>query len=111
GDRSTTRATRKGLSPLARALFILAGLLIALVIVSVIFLPAILRSIEKRGSTTLPQSSETASPSLAETIKSAVAKNITDELQDELSRKKKAAVTPPSTASTVQEKSIAVLPF
>ena len=48
---------------------------------------------------------------MADTIKSAVAKQITDELQGELSRKKKAAVQPPPTGSAIPEKSIAVLPF
>src|SRR5881227_810496 len=67
--RSTTTATRKGLSPLARAIFILAGLLIALAIVSVIFAPAITRTLEKPGLTTSPQPSATASSSLADTIK------------------------------------------
>jgi TolB-like protein/tetratricopeptide (TPR) repeat protein len=113
--RSTTTAARKGLSPLARAIFIIAGLLIALTfvlaIVSVIFAPAIMRTLDKRGLATLPQPSATASPSLADTIKSAVAKKITDELRDELSRKKNAAVEPSTTGSAVPEKSIAVLPF
>ena len=40
--------TRKGLSPLARAIFIVSVLLIALAIVSVIFAPAIMRTLEKR---------------------------------------------------------------
>ena len=48
---------------------------------------------------------------MAETIQSAVAKQITDELQGELSRKKKAAVEPAPTGSAIPEKSIAVLPF
>ena len=109
--RSTTAATRKGLSPLARAIFILAGLLIALAIVSVIFAPAIMRTLDKHGLATLPQPSATASPSLADTIKSAVAKKITDELKDELSGKRNAAVEPPPTGSAIPEKSIAVLPF
>jgi TolB-like protein/Tfp pilus assembly protein PilF len=109
--RSTTTATRKGLSPLARAIFILAGLLIALAIVSVIFAPAIMRTLDKRGLAALPQPSATASPSLADTIKSAVAKKITDELQDEISGKKDASVEPPPTGSAIPEKSIAVLPF
>src|SRR6266513_2269343 len=47
----------------------------------------------------------------ADTIKSAVAKQITDELQGELSRKKNAAVQPPPNESAIPEKSIAVLPF
>src|SRR5881296_3933569 len=109
--RSTTTATRKGLSPLARAIFVLAGLLIALAIASVIFAPAIMRTLDKRGVATLPQPSATASPSLADTIKSAVAKKITDELKDELSGKRNAAVEPPPTGSAIPEKSIAVLPF
>src|SRR5256714_1383657 len=103
--------TRKALSPLARAIFILAVLLLALVIVSVIFTPAIMRSLDQRRLATLPQPTATAPPSLGDTIKSAVAKQITDELQGELSRKKNAAVQPPPNGSAIPEKSIAVLPF
>jgi len=109
--RSTTTATRKGLSPLARAIFVLAVLLLVLAIASVIFAPAIMRTLDKHGLATLPQPSATASPSLADTIKSAVAKKITDELKDELSGKRNAAVEPPPTGSAIPEKSIAVLPF
>src|SRR6188472_703373 len=104
-------ATRKGLSPLALAVFIVAVLLLALAIVSVIFAPAIMRTLDKHRSATLPQATATAAPSLAETIQSAVAKQITDELQGELSRKKKEAVQPTPGDSEVPEKSIAVLPF
>src|SRR6266478_6553444 len=68
-------------------------------------------TLDKRGLATLPQPSATASPSLADTIKSAVAKKITDELRDELSGKKNAAVEPSTTGSAGPEKSIAVLPF
>src|SRR5438094_5410485 len=89
--------TRKGLSPFARAIFILAVLLLVLAIVSVIFAPAIMRTLEKPGLTTSPQPSATASSSLADTIKSAVAKKITDELKDELSRKRNAPVGRPPT--------------
>jgi TolB-like protein/Tfp pilus assembly protein PilF/class 3 adenylate cyclase len=107
--------TRKGLSPFARAIFIIVGLVIALIfvlaIVSVIFAPAIMRTLDKRGLATLPQPTATAPPSLADTIKSAVAKQITDELQGELSRKKNAAAQPAPTGSAIPEKSIAVLPF
>src|SRR6476659_1629966 len=92
--RGSRVGTRKGLSPLARAIFIVAVLLLALAIVSVIFAPAIMRTLGKHWSATLPQATATAAPSLAETIQSAVAKQITDELQGELSRKKKAAVEP-----------------
>jgi len=107
--------TRKGLSPIARAIFIIVGVVIALIfvlsIVSVIFAPAIMRTLDKRRLATLPQPSATASLSLADTIKSAVAKKITDELRDEFSRKKNAPVEPATTGSAVPEKSIAVLPF
>jgi TolB-like protein/class 3 adenylate cyclase/cytochrome c-type biogenesis protein CcmH/NrfG len=103
--------TRKALSPLARAIFIVAVLVIVLAIMSVIFAPAIMRTLDRRGLARLPQPTATALPSLADTIKSAVAKQITDELQGELSRKKNAAVQPPPTGSAIPEKSIAVLPF
>jgi len=113
--RTFSKGTRKALSPVARAIFIIAGLLIALIfvlaIVSVIFAPAIMRTLDKRGLTRLPQPNATASPSLADTIKSAVAKKITDELKDELSGKRNTAVEPSPTGSAIPEKSIAVLPF
>jgi TolB-like protein/Tfp pilus assembly protein PilF len=48
---------------------------------------------------------------LADTIKSAVTKQITDELQGDFSRKKKAAAEPAPAGSAIPEKSIAVLPF
>ncbi|MGC2627518.1 MAG: tetratricopeptide repeat protein [Candidatus Udaeobacter sp.] len=102
---------RKILSPLALAIFIIAVLLLALCIVSVIFAPAIMRTLDQHRSATVPQPTATAAASLADTIKSAVAKQITDELQGELSRKKNAAAKPPSTGSEIPEKSIAVLPF
>src|SRR5438874_4963211 len=103
--------TRKGLSPLALAMFVVAVLLLALATVSVIFAPAIMRTLDQRRSAALPQPTATAPPSLAETIQSAVAKQITDELQGELSRKKKPAVQPTPAGSAIPEKSIAVLPF
>ena len=102
---------RKAISPLARAIFILAVLLLVLCIMSVIFAPAIMRTLDQRRLAALPQPTATAPPSLADTIKSAVAKQITDELQSELSRKKNAAVQPTPTGSAIPEKSIAVLPF
>ncbi|HSS15624.1 MAG TPA: adenylate/guanylate cyclase domain-containing protein [Candidatus Dormibacteraeota bacterium] len=102
--RALSKGTRKALSPVARAIFIIAGLLIALAfalaIVSVIFAPAIMRTLDQRRLATLPQPSATASPSLAETIKSAVAKKITDELKDELSGKKSTAVEPATPTAT-----------
>jgi hypothetical protein len=98
--RALSKGTRKALSPVARAIFIIAGLFIALAIVSVIFAPAIMRTLDQRRSATLPQPSATASASLAETIKSAVAKKITDELKDELSAKKNTAVEPARPTAT-----------
>src|SRR5262249_34921353 len=114
--RALSKGTRKGLSPVARAIFIIVGLFIAftfvLAIVSVIFAPAIMRSLGKGQVTSPPPvPAVPSSPSLADTIRSAVAKKITEELKDELSGKKKAAVEPPSTGSSIPEKSIAVLPF
>src|SRR6267154_1321380 len=115
GVRALSTGTRRGLSPAARAIFIIVGLFIALTfvlaIVSVIFAPAIMRTLDRRRSATLPQPTAAAPPSLADTIKSAVAKQITDELQGELSRKKNGAVQATPTGSAIPEKSIAVLPF
>ena len=113
--RTISRATGKGLSPLARAIFIIVGLLIALIfvlaIVSVIFAPAMMRTLNQGRLATLPQPSATTPPSLADTIKSAVAKQITDELKADLSGKKNAAVEPSPAGAPIPEKSIAVLPF
>src|ERR1041385_1520946 len=115
GVRALSRGARKGLSPFTRAIFIIVGLLIALIfvlaIVSVIFAPAIMRTLDQRRLATLPQPTATAPPSLGDTIKNAVAKQITDELQRDFSRKKNAAVEPPSAGAAIPEKSIAVLPF
>src|SRR6266576_4956973 len=111
GILSSRVGTRKALSSLTRAIFILAVLLLVLAIMSVIFAPAIMRTLDQRRLATLPQPTATAVPSLADTIKSAVAKQITDELQGDLSRKKNAAVQPPPAGSAIPEKSIAVLPF
>src|SRR6185369_10616029 len=58
-----------------------------------------------------PQTTATASPSFADSIKSAIAKKVTDELKEQLSAKKKASLEPPGPGSTIPEKSIAVLPF
>jgi class 3 adenylate cyclase len=79
--------TRKGLSPLARAIFIIAALLLTLAIVSVIFTPAIMRSIDKNRATSAPQPSATGSPSLSDAIQNVVKQRITDELQKSLSGK------------------------
>src|SRR5204863_2399905 len=65
----------------------------------------------RRRSAALPQPSATTSASLGDTIKSLVAKKITDELQDELSGKKNRGLEPTPAGSAIPEKSIAVLPF
>src|SRR5438105_14932467 len=64
--------TRKGLSPVARAILIIAALLCTLTLVSVIFAPAIMRSVDKNRATSAPQSSATASPSLGDAIQNVV---------------------------------------
>ena len=79
--------TRKGLSPITWALFIIAALLLTLAIVSVIFAPAIMRSIDKNRATSATQPSATASPSLSDAIQSMVKQKITDELQKDFSGK------------------------
>jgi class 3 adenylate cyclase len=82
--------TRKGLSPVARATFIIAALLLALAIVSVIFAPAIMRSVDKNKATSAPQPSATASPSFDDAIQNIVKQKITDALQKGLSGKSNA---------------------
>ena len=91
--------TRKGLSPVALAIFIVAGLLLILAIVSVIFAPAIMRSVDRNRATSAPQPTATASPSLSDAIQNMVKQRITDELQKGLSGKSNAPtprVAPPS---------------
>ena len=107
--------TRKALSPIMRAIFIIAGLLIALIfvlaIVAVISAPSLMRTLEQHRAAALPQPSATEPASLADTIKSEVAKKLTQELQQDLSGKKTATPEPSPTRSEIPEKSIAVLPF
>jgi hypothetical protein len=77
-------ATHKGFSPIALAIFIIAALLLILAIVSVIFTPAIMRSVDKNRAASAPQPSATASPSLGDTIQNIVKQRITEELQKNL---------------------------
>ena len=87
-------------------------LIILLATVSVIFAPAIVRSLGKGQVTSPPQVPAIPSPpSIADTIKSELAKKVTDALQDALSAETKTAVEPTPTGSSIPEKSIAVLPF
>ena len=91
--RRTTPAattTRKGFSPVALAIFIIAVLLLMLAIVSVIFTPTIMRSVDKNRATSAPQPSATASDSLGDAIQNMVKQKITDALQKKLSEKSNA---------------------
>jgi class 3 adenylate cyclase len=87
GVRRSARGatTRKGLSPITWAIFIIAALLLTLAIVSVIFAPAIMRSVDKNRATSAPQPSATASPSFDDAIQNMVKQKITDALQKNLS--------------------------
>ena len=95
--------TRKGLSPVALAIFVIVGLILVLGIVSVIFAPAIMRSVE-RNTAAAPQPTATAPASISDAIQSVVKQRITEELQKSLSRKNntpKPGVTPaPETQPT-----------
>ena len=109
---SSGLGTRKMLSPLARAIFAVAALLLVLAIVSVIFAPAIMRSLGKGRVTSSPQVPAIPSPpSIGDAIKSEVTKKVTDALQNALSSEKKTAIAPPPAGPSIPEKSIAVLPF
>jgi class 3 adenylate cyclase len=94
--------TRKGLSPVARAIFIIAALLLTLAIVSVIFAPAVMRSVDKNRETSAPQPSATASPSFQDAIQNMVKQRITDELQKGLSGKSNAPTPKAAPTSTSQ---------
>jgi class 3 adenylate cyclase len=82
--RAAAAPTRKGLSPVAWAMFIVVALLLVLAIVSMIFAPAIMRSADKNRAVSAPQPTATASPSFADTIQNLLKQRITDELQKSL---------------------------
>jgi hypothetical protein len=84
GSTAPSATTRKGFSPVALAIFIIAILLLTLAIVSVIFAPAIMRSVDKNRATSAPQPSATASPSFDDAIENMVNQRIKDELQNRL---------------------------
>src|SRR5215475_13336471 len=98
--RSFSKATRKGLSLFARATLIIVALVIVLIfvlaIVSVIFAPAIMRSVDKNRASLAPQPSATASPSLGDAIQNIVKQRITEELQKTLPGKSHAPTPAPS---------------
>jgi len=75
---------RKGLSPVAWAIFIIAALFLLLAIVSVIFAPAIMRSVDKNRATSASAPTATASPSLGDAIQNIVKQRLTEELQKSL---------------------------
>jgi TolB-like protein/Tfp pilus assembly protein PilF len=87
-------------------------LFLLLSIVSVIFAPAIMRSLGKNQALSLPQPPAIPSPpSIGDVIKSEVTKKVTDELQKAFDQKKQGGVQAASPGSAIPEKSIAVLPF
>src|ERR1044071_7540931 len=75
---------RKGLSPIGLAIFIIAVLLVVLAIVSVIFAPAIVRSVDKNRATSAAAPTAAASPSFDDEIQNMVNKRIKDALQQHL---------------------------
>jgi hypothetical protein len=84
GSTAPGATTRKGFSPVALAIFIIAVLLLTLAIVSVIFAPAIMHSVDRNKATSAPQPSATASPSFDDAIENMVNQRIKDELQNRL---------------------------
>ena len=89
GVRHTTaRVTpRRGFSPVALATLIVAVLLLVLAIVSVIFAPAIMRSVDKNRAAAAPQPTATASPSFSDAIQELVNQRIKGELEKHLPAK------------------------
>jgi len=83
--------TRKGHSPIALAVLVIVVLLLVLAIVSVIFAPAIMRSVDRNRSTSAPQATATASPSFDDAIQNIVKQKITDALQQHLPGKSNAS--------------------
>jgi class 3 adenylate cyclase len=87
-------APRKGFSPVALAIVIIAILLLTLAIVSVIFAPAIMRSVDRNRAVSAPQPTATASPSFDDAIENLVNQRIKDELQQRLPGKSHAPAPP-----------------
>jgi TolB-like protein/Flp pilus assembly protein TadD len=115
GRRRITGAAvgpHKGLSPIARAIFIVAGLVLVLAIVAIIFAPTILRSF-RRGQVTstaqIPAIPIPSAPSIGDAIKGDISKKVTDALREALSSEKKPGAA--SADATKHILSLAVLPF
>jgi class 3 adenylate cyclase len=84
GSAAPDATTRKGFSPVVWAIFVIAVLLLTLAIVSVIFAPAIMHSVDRNRAMSAPHPSATASPSFDEAIENMVNQRIKDELQNRL---------------------------
>lgn len=78
--------TRKGISPVILAIFVIVGLVLVLAIVSIIFTPAIMHSVNSSLAVSTPQPTATAA-SFSESIQNVVKQRIAEELQKSLSRK------------------------
>jgi class 3 adenylate cyclase len=88
---SAPEATKhKRHSPIVLAILIIVVLLLVLAIVSVIFAPAIMHSVDKNRASSAPQATATASPSFDDAIQSIVKQKITDALQQHLPGKSNA---------------------
>ena len=88
---SAPRATaRKGLSPVALGILVIVVLLLVLAIVSVIFAPAIMHSVDKNRAASAPAPTATASPSFDDAIQNIIKQKITDALQQHLPGKSNA---------------------
>jgi hypothetical protein len=90
GSAAPGATTRKGFSPVVWAIFVIAVLLLTLAIVSVIFAPAIMRSVNGNRATSAAQPTATASPSFDDTIENMVHQRIKDALQKTLTGKSNA---------------------
>jgi len=77
----------RGISPVTLAIFVIAGLVLVLAIVSIIFTPAIMHSVNSGRAASTPEPTATAAPSFSDAIQNVVKQRITEELQKSLSRK------------------------
>ena len=79
---------RHGLSPAARATFILVGLVLVLATVAIIFAPAIIHSRAKNPATTIgaPIPAPPSPPSFGESLKNDIEKKVREKLKAELAK-------------------------
>jgi len=103
GRTTRTGKARKGLSPVVRAIFIIIGLTVALTfalaIASLVFAPAIVRSLDKNRTSTSspPPIGAPSPPPIGNEIEEAVNKKIREKLKNELPAMETPA--PPATPS------------